>query len=389
MCVEFGRGKLASAGCVVDRENVFNRVQDGLDIEAQARANLSSGVRDSRGNPRSYDFSAEARLDGAHQTYFVGYDQSSRQHSVIVGPPGSDLQTALREGRPVAVPPGADPYDAATRVEVSRMRGAGLSEAVLVGGRHDLSTREALDTELQRRGHYERPIVSSVDRPLGARSMITGDDGIARPQMNLNDSGGLRNAFQRAGTIGGIVGGVYYAMRGDLAAAAEVALPGGGAAVAAARGESAAEVVASVIDEVEPTGVVRAAMRGVGLDVAPGLVQAGEGAMARVTIDAEQAEFGRIYENLPSRVSAGMPPEVASLVELRQAAENAGSPAARNRAQDLFTEQYYNLRDQGQLHVVQAFITDNPQPSATVQQTAATMPEAREVVQRQLPSQGL
>lgn len=208
------------------------------------------------------------------------------------------------------------------------------------------------------------------------------------------DGGGLGRVIGRLGAIGGLAAGAYFALRGEFAAAAEVAVPGGATAVAGLEGRPAEAAIAAVEEFTGPGTVIgeiaRPVAQGLGFDVNDGLVQ---GALSstggRIELSPEQQEFFAVYDNLPTAVTEDMPPEVASLVEMKRlvtqsetglAAVNARTGSidydlAQERlraerqlgqAQEMYGRQYDSISGEGRARVTEYLQQQGGQPAPQV-----------------------
>lgn len=209
---------------------------------------------------------------------------------------------------------------------------------------------------------------------------------------------------KRVGIIGGIiVGGSLIADGADAQEAAtgiaEATVPFASAALAAAEGRYSESALRSV-EEIPLVGlaiseVARPVAQAAGLDVDPSIGQmilsmaSGGG-----TVMPGQQRFMALFDGLPDKASDDMPPEVASLAELkglvRKGEERleASNPAERAKAQTVleaaeqrYTAQYDELVADGGIVEVEDWIAQNalagtaPAPAAhsaeTLRQRAA------------------
>lgn len=223
------------------------------------------------------------------------------------------------------------------------------------------------------------------------------------------DDGGLGRMVGRLGMIGGVVAGGYFMLRGEFAAAAEAAIPGGATAVAGLEGRPAEAVLATVEEFTGPGTVIgeiaRPVAQGLGLDVNNGILQNALSGAGRVELSPQDREFYAIYDALPDRTAEGMPPEVESLVELKRmitaseanlatvnartgsidydlAQERLRAERQLGQAQDMFSQQYDALAPEARADIARYLQernanADAPQTAAADGQPQGVQPAAR------------
>lgn len=203
---------------------------------------------------------------------------------------------------------------------------------------------------------------------------------------------------KRSGMIGGIVvAGALYASDADageiVTGTAEAAVPGVSSVVALHDGRLA-EATMRVVEEIPVAGIIaseiaRPLLRGGGFDMDPSLGQMLLGIEAEVRPDDQR--FTRVFDGLPDTAADDMPPEVASLVELKRAVLRGeeklsltrDQPGRRGAVRDLeavngrYREQYEDLVKSGSLSDVESWITEHDagtmmQPLATPQRDMET-----------------